>query len=381
MILIVLIILVLGLTMVYSSSHIWAQYKENDALYYLKRQSLFMILGLILLFIFSKIDYHLYQKYSHLILIGSFLLLILVLIPGIGIVRGGSRSWFNLGLFALQPSEIFKIALIIYVSDYISHHYHQMKKLRYCLKPLIVMGLGFLLIMLQPDFGSGFVMCCSILVMIILTPFPFRYVVFLGCAGVIAIVLMILSAPYRLKRIIAFLNPFQDPLGSGFQMIQSLYAIGPGGILGVGFDQSIQKHFYLPEPQTDFIFAIYLEEFGFIGGVLFILLYAYLFITCFNFSKECDDLFGSFLIIGITSMIGIQTMINLGVVVGLFPVTGVTLPLMSYGGTSLLVTLIEIGIMYNIYLVINFIVYFKKNNVQFNNGYGLIFFKYMILFA
>ena len=120
------------------------------------------------------------------------------------------------------------------------------------------------------------------------------------------------------------------------------------GILGVGFDQSIQKHFYLPEPQTDFIFAIYLEEFGFIGGVLFILLYAYLFITCFNFSKECDDLFGSFLIIGITSMIGIQTMINLGVVVGLFPVTGVTLPLMSYGGTSLLVTLIEIGIMYNI---------------------------------
>ena len=165
-----------------------------------------MILGLILLFIFSKIDYHLYQKYSHLILIVSFLLLILVLIPGIGIVRGGSRSWFNLGLFALQPSEIFKIALIIYVSDYISHHYHQMKKLRYCLKPLIVMGLGFLLIMLQPDFGSGFVMCCSILVMIILTPFPFRYVVFLGCAGVIAIVLMILSAPYRLKRITAFLS-------------------------------------------------------------------------------------------------------------------------------------------------------------------------------
>ena len=347
-ILIVLIILVIGLTMVYSSSHIWAQYKENDALYYLKRQGLFMILGLILLFIFSKIDYHLYQKYSHLILIVSFLLLILVLIPGIGIVRGGSRSWFNLGLFALQPSEIFKIALIIYVSDYISHHYHQMKKLRYCLKPLIVMGLGFLLIMLQPDFGSGFVMCCSILVMIILTPFPFRYVVFLGCAGVIAIVLMILSAPYRLKRITAFLDPFQDPLGSGFQMIQSLYAIGPGGILGVGFDQSIQKHFYLPEPQTDFIFAIYLEEFGFIGGVLFILLYAYLFSTCFNFSKECDDLFGSFLIIGITSMIGIQTMINLGVVVGLFPVTGVTLPLMSYGGTSLLVTLIEIGIIYNI---------------------------------
>ena len=326
--LIVFIILSIGLLMVYSSSHIWAQYKENDSFYYFKRQAIFVIVGLLLLFFFSKIDYHLYQKHSLKIIILATILLVLVLIPGVGIVRGGSRSWFNLGLFALQPSEIYKIALIIYVSDYISHHYHQMKKLRYCLKPLIVMGIGFFLIMLQPDFGSGFVMCCSILLMIIITPFPFRYIIFLGLSGILMIILMIISAPYRMKRIFAFLDPFQDPLGSGFQ--------------------SIQKHFYLPEPQTDFIFAIYLEEFGFIGGILLILLYAYLFITCFNYAKKVDDLFGSFFMIGMTSMIGIQTIINLGVVVGLFPVTGVTLPLMSYGGTSLLVTLIEIGIMYNI---------------------------------
>lgn len=345
---IVFLILSIGLLMVYSSSHIWAQYKENDSLYFFKRQAIFVMIGLILLFFFSKIDYHLYQRHSLKIIIFSTILLILVLVPGIGIVRGGSRSWFNLGLFALQPSEIYKIALIIYVSDYISRHYHQMKKLRYCLKPLIITGIGFFLIMLQPDFGSGFVMCCSILLMIIITPFPFRYIFFLGLSGVMMIVLMIISAPYRMKRIFAFLDPFQDPLGSGFQMIQSLYAIGPGGILGSGFDQSIQKHFYLPEPQTNFIFAIYLEEFGFIGGVLLILLYAYLFITCFNYAKKANDLFGSFLMIGMTSMIGIQTIINLGVVVGLFPVTGVTLPLMSYGGTSLLITLIEIGIMYNI---------------------------------
>ena len=260
--LIVFIILSIGLLMVYSSSHIWAQYKENDSFYYFKRQAIFVIVGLLLLFFFSKIDYHFYQKHSLKIIILATILLVLVLIPGVGIVRGGSRSWFNLGLFALQPSEIYKIALIIYVSDYISHHYHQMKKLRYCLKPLIVMGIGFFLIMLQPDFGSGFVMCCSILLMIIITPFPFRYIIFLGLSGILMIILMIISAPYRMKRIFAFLDPFQDPLGSGFQMIQSLYAIGPGGILGSGFDQSIQKHFYLPEPQTDFIFAIYLEEFG-----------------------------------------------------------------------------------------------------------------------
>ena len=347
-VILVMTIVFIGLMMVYSASNIWAGYKFNDSLYYIKRQALFAVIGIIAMFIFSKIDYHIYQKNANKILIFCFILMILVLIPGLGSVRGGSRSWFNLGLFALQPSEIYKIALIIYVSDYISHHYHQMKKLRYCLKPLIVMGIGFFLIMLQPDFGIGFVMCCSILLMIIITPFPFRYIVFLGLSGILMIILMIISAPYRMKRIFAFLDPFQDPLGSGFQMIQSLYAIGPGGILVSGFDQSIQKHFYLPEPQTDFIFAIYLEEFGFIGGILLILLYAYLFITCFNYAKKVDDLFGSFFMIGMTSMIGIQTIINLGVVVGLFPVTGVTLPLMSYGGTSLLVTLIEIGIMYNI---------------------------------
>ena len=138
--LIVFIILSIGLLMVYSSSHIWAQYKENDSFYYFKRQAIFVIVGLLLLFFFSKIDYHLYQKHSLKIIILATILLVLVLIPGVGIVRGGSRSWFNLGLFALQPSEIYKIALIIYVSDYISHHYHQMKKLRYCLKPLIVIN-------------------------------------------------------------------------------------------------------------------------------------------------------------------------------------------------------------------------------------------------
>lgn len=347
-VILVMTIVFIGLMMVYSASNIWAGYKFNDSLYYIKRQALFEIIGIIAMFIFSKIDYHLYQKNANKILIFCFILMILVLIPGIGSVRGGSRSWFNLGIISLQPSELFKIAIIIYSASYISNHYHELKKLKASIKLLIVLSLGFGLIMLQPDFGSGFVMVCSIIVMLIVSPFPFKYFIMLGILGVIGIVLMIISAPYRLARIVAFLNPFADPLGSGFQIIQSLYAIAPGGILGVGFNNSVQKHFYLPEPQTDFIFAIYLEEFGFIGGILLILLYAYLFITCFNYAKKVDDLFGSFLMIGMTSMIGIQTIINLGVVVGLFPVTGVTLPLMSYGGTSLLVTLIEIGIMYNI---------------------------------
>lgn len=344
----VVIIVVVGLMMVYSASNIWAGYKFNDSLYYIKRQGIFAVIGIMAMFVFSKIDYHLYQKNANKLLIGSFLLMILVLIPGLGSVRGGSRSWFNLGIISMQPSELFKIAMIFYSADYISNHYHELKKLRTSFKLLLILGFGFGLIMLQPDFGSGVVMCCSIIVMLIVTPFPFKFFIMLGVVGIIGIIIMIASAPYRLARIVAFLNPFADPLGSGFQIIQSLYAIAPGGILGVGFNNSIQKHFYLPEPQTDFIFAIFLEEFGLLGGILLISLYGYLFINILNQALRVKDLFGCFLMIGIISMIGIQTLINLGVVVGLFPVTGVTLPLMSYGGSSLTITLIAIGIVLNI---------------------------------
>ena len=324
-VILVMTIVFIGLMMVYSASNIWAGYKFNDSLYYIKRQALFAVIGIIAMFIFSKIDYHIYQNNANKILIFCFILMILVLIPGLGSVRGGSRSWFNLGIISLQPSELFKIAIIIYSANYISNHYHELKRLKASIKLLVVLSLGFGLIMLQPDFGSGFVMVCSIIVMLIVSPFPFKYFIMLGILGVIGIVLMIISAPYRLARIVAFLNPFADPLGSGFQIIQSLYAIAPGGILGVGFNNSVQKHFYLPEPQTDFIFAIYLEEFGLIGGIFLVGLYGYLFITVFNQAMKVKDLFGSFLMIGIISMIGIQTLINLGVVVGLFPVTGVTL--------------------------------------------------------
>lgn len=343
-----LTIVIIGLISVYSASHVWANYKFGDSLYFIKRQLLFACIGLIGMFVTSKIDYHIYAKHSFKILLVCYVLLVLVLIPGIGVVRGGSRSWFNLGVFALQPSEIFKIGMIIFSANYIEKNYHRMKKLKHSLKLFLLLGLGFLLIMMQPDFGSGIVMVCSIVVMIIATPFPFIYFLGLGFIGIIGIILMIISAPYRMERITSFLDPFQDPLGSGFQAIQSLYAVGPGGLLGVGFDNSIQKHFYLPEPQTDFIFAIFAEEFGFIGASFLILLYYCFFKTVLNICKQTKDVFGCFLMLGIISMIAIQSLINLGVVVGLFPVTGVTLPLMSYGGTSLTITLISIGIMINI---------------------------------
>ena len=343
-----IIIVIIGLISVYSSSYIWALYKYDDALYYIKRQMIFAVLGFIAMFVTSRIDYHLYKKYYKFILIICFLLLILVLIPGLGVVRGGSRSWFHLGFFALQPSELFKIGIIIYTAVYIEKHYYQMKKIRYSFKVLLMMGLGFLLIMMQPDFGSAVVMACAIVVMMIVSPFPFRYFVGLGIVGVIGIMIMILSAPYRMERILSFLDPFQDPLGSGFQIIQSLYAIGPGGLFGFGLGSSRQKHFYLPEPQTDFIFSIISEEFGFMGVLIVSSLFFFIIYKSIKIALKCEDLFGKYLAFGIVFILAFQATLNLSVVIGLLPVTGVTLPFLSYGGSSLLITLASMGIILNI---------------------------------
>lgn len=347
-VILVMTIVFIGLMMVYSASNIWAGYKFNDSLYYIKRQALFAVIGIIAMFIFSKIDYHIYQKNANKILIFCFILMILVLIPGLGSVRGGSRSWFNLGIISLQPSELFKIAIIIYSASYISNHYHELKRLKASIKLLVVLSLGFGLIMLQPDFGSGFVMVCSIIVMLIVSPFPFKYFIMLGILGVIGIVLMIISAPYRLARIVAFLNPFADPLGSGFQIIQSLYAIAPGGILGVGFNNSVQKHFYLPEPQTDFIFSIIAEEFGVVGAFIVVGLFSIILWRGIKIATNTKDTFSKYLSFGMIFQMIFQALMNLMVVIGMIPVTGVTLPFLSYGGSSLLISMISIGILLNI---------------------------------
>ena len=344
----ILALVICGLLMVYSSSHIWAEYKFEDELYYFKRQAFFVIIGLVLMHIFSKIDYHLYEKYHRMILFVTFVLLGLVLIPGIGSVRGGSRSWFSFGGLSLQPSEFFKMAIVIKIACFLSEHYLEAKKLSSVLRQLVYVFLGFFLIMLQPDFGTGAVMVCGVMVMLMASALSFKYFIWLGMIGVAGIVGLIASAPYRMARILAYLDPFSDPLGSGFQAIQSLYAIGPGGLLGVGFNQSFQKHFYLPEPQTDFIYAIFCEEFGFVGGVFLLGLFFYLIYLGVKIALNSEDLLGFYLALGITSMIAIQVIINLGVVVGLFPVTGVTLPFISYGGSSLTLLLILAGILCNI---------------------------------
>lgn len=345
----VIIISLFGLLMIYSSSYIWAEYKYNDPYKYLKNQGLFFIIGIIIMIIVSKIDYKKYYKYSNKILFICITLLILVLIPGIGTVRNGSRSWFGIGSFGIQPSEFSKLGLIIFTSKYLSNNPNSMKDIKKGVLPILFITLGiFGIIMLQPDFGTGTILVMTIIGILFVAGLDIKIFLRLGIIGVIGVVGLVIIAPYRLKRILSFLNPWSDPLGSGFQIIQSLYSIGPGGLFGLGFGNSIQKHFYLPEPQTDFIFSIISEEFGFIGILIISTLFITIFYKCLKISMKCEDLFGKYLSFGITFGLIFQTILNLSVVVGLIPVTGVTLPFLSYGGSSLLITMTSIGIILNI---------------------------------
>lgn len=344
-----LTLLAVGLIMVYSASAIWAEYKFNDGFFFAKRQLFFAGLGFAAMLIMMRVDYWSWQKWAKPLLIICFVLLLAVLIPGIGMERNGSRSWIGVGAFSIQPSEFIKLALIVFLAKFLAENQRYITTVKKGLAPsLSLVFLAFGLIMLQPDLGTGTVTVGTCIVMLFVAGARIFHFAVMGLAGLAGFVFLIASAPYRMARITAFMDPWQDPLNSGFQIIQSLYAIGPGGLFGLGLGESRQKFFYLPEPQTDFIFAILSEELGFIGGSFVILLFALLLWRGIKIALGAPDLFGSFLAVGIISMIAIQVMINIGVVTGLMPVTGITLPFLSYGGSSLTIMLMAVGVLLNI---------------------------------
>ncbi len=344
----ILLLISFGIVMIYSSSSIWASYKFNDSFKYVKHQLLFFIIGIILMYIVMKIDYKWYYKKANILLGVCLFLLVLVLIPGIGSIRNGSRSWFGIGSFGIQPSEFMKIALIIFSSKYLEKNNKDIKKIKNIIPLLFILFFTFGLIMLEPDFGTGMIIVVSILMIMFIAGVNIKFFLGLGLIGIIGITVLIGIAPYRMDRITSFLNPWSDPLGTGFQIIQSLYAIGPGGLLGTGFLNSRQKQFYLPEPQTDFIFSIISEEFGFLGVVIVVGLFFIILYRGIKISLSSKELFTKYLSFGLIFQILIQAILNLMVVIGLIPVTGVTLPFLSYGGSSLLISMISIGIILNI---------------------------------
>ncbi|WP_246206738.1 stage V sporulation protein E [Virgibacillus ihumii] len=346
---IIIALLTIGSVMIYSASYIQAEYNFGDSLFYLKRQLLFSVVGIFAMFFIMSIPYGTWKKYSKVLLLICFVLLLAVLIPGIGMERNGAQSWIGVGAFSIQPSEFTKLGLIIYLSVFLSVNQKYITSFKQGFFPSIILVFAaFGLIMLQPDLGTGVVLILTCMMMIYIAGARLSHFIGMASIGIAGFLYLILSAPYRISRITAFLNPWQDPLGDGFQIIQSLYALGPGGLMGVGLFNSLQKYFYLPEPQTDFIFAILGEELGFIGGTALIGLFGLLFWRGVRIGIEAPDAFGRFLAIGIVSMITIQVMINISVVIGLIPVTGITLPFLSYGGSSLTLTMCSVGILLNI---------------------------------
>ena len=349
LILSVILLMILSLFMIYSASYVWAEYKFDNPFKYVINQGIFVLLGIILLFIISKINYKIYYEKANLILLICLILLILVLIPGLGIVRNGSRSWFGIGSFSIQPSEFSKIGLIIFTSKYLSKSNKFLKDYKKGVFPILfILLLIFGLIMLEPDFGTGMIIVVTIIALLFIAGVNMKFFVYFCLLGIIGIVGLIIIAPYRMDRITSFLNPWSDPLGTGFQIIQSLYAIGPGGLFGTGYLNSRQKNFYLPEPQTDFIFSIIAEEFGVVGALVVLSLFAIILTCAIKIALKQEDKFAKYLCFGLTFQLIVQVIMNLSVVIGLIPVTGVTLPFLSYGGSSLLTSLIGIGIILNI---------------------------------
>lgn len=345
----IIILILFGAIMIYSASSIWANYKFEDSFYYVKRQMVFIVLGIFLMITTSKIDYNIYYENSNKILGICIILLILVLIPGIGSVRNGSRSWFGIGSLGIQPSEAAKLGMIIFTSKYLTNSSKFLKNYKYGVFPILgVLFLLFGLIMLQPDLGTGMILVISIISLLFIAGVNMKFFIGGGIIGLIGVIILIAIAPYRMDRITSFINPWNDPLGTGFQIIQSLYAIGPGGLLGRGYLKSIQKQFYLPEPQTDFIFSIIAEEFGIVGTIFVVFMFSFIIYRGIRIALRTKDSFAKYLAFGMSFQLAFQALMNLMVVIGMIPVTGVTLPFLSYGGSSLLITLASMGIILNI---------------------------------
>ena len=339
----------IGILMIGSASMVYARDNYGDDYYFLKRQVVWLAAGLLFFRIGCRIDYHYFRKYSRLILLAGLALLLLVFIPGLGRSAGGARRWLNLAGFSFQPSELAKYLLIIYLADLLARHQDRSEKLA-CgfLPPLTVIGIAAVLIISQPDLGSA--LSISLVGMIMLFAAGARIVHLLSLAvlSLPALYLLIFRVAYRRQRILSFLNPQADSQGAGFQIIQSLLALGSGGIRGVGLGESRQKLFYLPACSTDFIFSILGEELGLIGTLLVVALFFGLLWTGFSIARKAPDLYGCLLAGGITSMLALQAFINMGVSTGILPTKGLPLPFVSYGGSNLICSFLAAGILFNI---------------------------------
>jgi len=345
----VMILVGLGIVMVYSASFAIAGERYQDSYYFLKKQAVAAALGMALMFCLAQLDYHRWQILAVPLLALSGVFLGILILPGIRHEVGGSARWLRLSFFSFQPGELAKFALVIYLAHSLTKKEGKMKSFKAGFLPyILILVVFFGLVLKQPDFGTGIVFVA--LVFLLLFAAGTR-LLFLGSAVLAALpVLYFLAirAPYRIERLLVYLNPWSDPGHAGFQIIQSFLAFGAGKLLGVGLGDGHQKLFYLPEVHTDFIFSIIGEELGLVGVTLVIGLFVFLILRGFRACYRSPDLFGNYLALGMTLLIGLQTLLNMGVVTGLLPTKGSTLPFISHGGTSLMINLMAVGILMNI---------------------------------
>ena len=343
------ILLGIGLVAIYSSSSFLAAHEFQDSNYYLKRQALFVLIGIFLLVVVKNIPVEFYRKLVYPMLFISFLLLLMLFIPGIGKKVGGANRWLNLGFFALQPSELVKLSLAVYMAYSMSKKGNNMSSFSKGLLPhLLVVGTFMFVILIQPDLGTTVILGCWLMILLFVAGLNLFHLLAMTIIACPMVLWLITHAEYRLNRLLAFMKPWEYSNGLGFQIIHSFLAFGSGGILGVGLGNSKQKLLYLPEPHTDFILSILAEELGLVGITVIILLFTILIIRGIKIALDAPDLYSSYLAMGITILLGLQVVINMGVVMGLLPTKGLTLPFLSYGGSSLLVNLIGIGMLMSI---------------------------------
>lgn len=352
----VLILLAMGIIMILSASAPSSLSTTGNSYTYVKKQFAFAVVGLVLMFIISKVDYRFYKKYYWPIYFVSWIVLLLVVVPGLGWSVKGATRWIKIGGFQFQPSELTKIGMIIFYAGYLTDHKSELTDFwRGYVKPLcfVIPPIG-ILFLVQNHLSVSLIIAIIAVAMMVMAGCRIQHfagtggVGLLGAGAIVGLLQMRGKGGFRLDRIATFFDPWADAQGTGYQMVQSLYAIGSGGFFGVGLGESKQKYLYIPEPHNDFIFAILAEELGFVGCIFVIALFAIFIWRGLLIAMKAPDMFGSLIAIGITTLVGAQAIINIAVVTATIPTTGMALPFFSYGGTALLILLCTVGILLNI---------------------------------
>jgi len=338
-----------GLLMVYSTSSIYALDKFSDSSYYLKRHLIFLATGFFFMIVITNLNYIALKKVAFILYFVGLVFLVLVLISGIGKEVGGARRWIDLGLFSFQPSEVMKYFLVVYLAHLFSKNREKPQTFSSTIVPyILITGFYIVLIMMQPDFGMALILLTLFACMMFVAEVNLKYILGLGFTSVAFAGFAVMSADYRLNRIFSFMDPWKDPLGQGYQTVQSFVAFCIGGLTGTGLGEGTQKLYYLPQVHTDFIFSLIGEELGFIGVLSVIIAFIILIVRGFKTAVNAPDFFGFFLVFGCILLIALQASINMAVSVGVFPTKGLTLPFISYGGSSLISSLGAIGLVLSV---------------------------------